>query len=65
MAYGPWMRSVAAVLLSVTAACAGGPGISAAGACRRGRTRVAWAFNEGREAARECDHYLMGYTDLP
>ena len=24
-----------------------------------------WAFNEGRGAARECDRYLMGSTDLP
>jgi glutamate synthase (NADPH/NADH) small chain len=24
-----------------------------------------WAFNEGRGAARECDRYLMGATDLP
>ena len=24
-----------------------------------------WAFNEGRGAARECDRYLMGHTDLP
>jgi glutamate synthase (NADPH/NADH) small chain len=24
-----------------------------------------WAFNEGRGAARECDRYLMGQTDLP
>jgi glutamate synthase (NADPH/NADH) small chain len=24
-----------------------------------------WAINEGREAARECDRYLMGETDLP
>jgi glutamate synthase (NADPH/NADH) small chain len=26
---------------------------------------VVWAFNEGRGAARECDRYLMGHTDLP
>jgi glutamate synthase (NADPH) small chain len=26
---------------------------------------VVWAFNEGRGAARECDLYLMGSTDLP
>jgi len=24
-----------------------------------------WAINEGRGAARECDRYLMGKTDLP
>jgi glutamate synthase (NADPH/NADH) small chain len=24
-----------------------------------------WAFNEGRGAARECDRFLMGATDLP
>jgi glutamate synthase (NADPH/NADH) small chain len=41
------------------------PGVFAAGDCRRGQSLVVWAFNEGREAARECDLYLMGATDLP
>ncbi|MEB3291767.1 MAG: glutamate synthase small subunit [Synechococcales bacterium] len=41
------------------------PGVFAAGDCRRGQSLVVWAFNEGREAARECDRYLMGNTDLP
>jgi len=41
------------------------PGVFAAGDCRRGQSLVVWAFNEGRGAARECDHYLMGRTDLP
>ncbi len=41
------------------------PGIFAAGDCRRGQSLVVWAFNEGRGAARECDRYLMGSTDLP
>jgi glutamate synthase (NADPH/NADH) small chain len=41
------------------------PGVFAAGDCRRGQSLVVWAFNEGREAARECDLYLMGSTDLP
>jgi glutamate synthase (NADPH) small chain len=41
------------------------PGIFAAGDCRRGQSLVVWAFNEGRGAARECDRYLMGHTDLP
>lgn len=41
------------------------PGVFAAGDCRRGQSLVVWAFNEGREAARECDRYLMGCTDLP
>ncbi len=40
-------------------------GIFAAGDCRRGQSLVVWAFNEGRGAARECDRYLMGSTDLP
>jgi glutamate synthase (NADPH/NADH) small chain len=40
-------------------------GIFAAGDCRRGQSLVVWAINEGRGAARECDRYLMGYTDLP
>ncbi|MDA8429657.1 MAG: glutamate synthase subunit beta [Geobacteraceae bacterium] len=41
------------------------PGIFAAGDCRRGQSLVVWAFNEGRGAARECDRYLMGSTELP
>jgi len=39
--------------------------VFAAGDCRRGQSLVVWAFNEGRGAARECDRFLMGYTDLP
>lgn len=41
------------------------PGVFAAGDCRRGQSLVVWAFNEGRGAARECDSYLMGSTELP
>jgi len=41
------------------------PGVFAAGDARRGQSLVVWAFNEGRAAARECDRYLMGETDLP
>jgi glutamate synthase (NADPH/NADH) small chain len=40
-------------------------GIFAAGDCRRGQSLVVWAINEGRGAARECDRYLMGSTNLP
>ena len=41
------------------------PGIFAAGDCRRGQSLVVWAINEGRGAARECDRFLMGGTNLP
>jgi len=41
------------------------PKVFACGDCRRGQSLVVWAFNEGRGAARECDRYLMGTTDLP
>ncbi|BAU44788.1 glutamate synthase subunit beta [Leptolyngbya sp. O-77] len=41
------------------------PGVFAAGDCRRGQSLIVWAINEGRGAARECDRYLMGSTDLP
>jgi len=41
------------------------PKVFAAGDMRRGQSLVVWAINEGREAARECDRYLMGYTILP
>jgi glutamate synthase (NADPH/NADH) small chain len=40
-------------------------GVFAAGDCRRGQSLVVWAFNEGRAVARECDRYLMGFTELP
>ncbi|PZU96679.1 MAG: glutamate synthase [Pseudanabaena sp.] len=41
------------------------PKVFAAGDCRRGQSLVVWAINEGRGAARECDRFLMGSTDLP
>jgi glutamate synthase (NADPH/NADH) small chain len=40
-------------------------GVFAAGDVRRGQSLVVWAIEEGRGAARECDRYLMGATDLP
>lgn len=40
-------------------------GVFAAGDIRRGQSLVVWAINEGREAAREVDKYLMGSTILP
>ena len=40
-------------------------GVFAAGDCRRGQSLIVWAINEGRGAARECDRYLMGTTELP
>jgi len=40
-------------------------GVFAAGDMRRGQSLVVWAINEGRGAARECDRWLMGSTDLP
>ena len=40
-------------------------GVFVCGDCRRGQSLVVWAFNEGRGAARECDRFLMGKTDLP
>ena len=40
-------------------------GVFAAGDMRRGQSLVVWAINEGRGAARECDRYLMGQTELP
>ncbi|NOQ88861.1 MAG: glutamate synthase small subunit [Gammaproteobacteria bacterium] len=40
-------------------------GVFAAGDCRRGQSLVVWGINEGREAAREIDCYLMGDSLLP
>jgi NAD(P)H-dependent glutamate synthase small subunit len=39
--------------------------VFAAGDCRRGQSLVVRAINEGREAAREIDRFLMGNTQLP
>lgn len=39
--------------------------VFAAGDMRRGQSLVVWAINEGREAAREVDKYLMGSSMLP
>lgn len=41
------------------------PAVFAAGDARRGQSLVVWAISEGREAARECDRFLMGSTNLP
>ncbi len=38
--------------------------VFAAGDMRRGQSLVVWAIREGREAAREVDESLMGYTNL-
>lgn len=38
------------------------PKVFAAGDCRRGQSLVVWAIQEGREAARAVDEFLMGYT---
>lgn len=40
------------------------PGIFTAGDMHRGQSLVVWAIAEGRECAKEVDHYLMGYTML-
>ncbi len=40
------------------------PGVFTAGDARRGQSLVVWAINEGRQAARECDRFLMGATNL-
>lgn len=32
--------------------------------CVRGQSLVVWAIREGRDAAREVDKRLMGYTNL-
>ncbi|KAI9798693.1 MAG: glutamate synthase [NADH] [Sarcosagium campestre] len=41
------------------------PGVFAAGDCRRGQSLIVWGINEGRQAAREVDAYLMKSTPLP
>ncbi|MDT8453419.1 MAG: glutamate synthase subunit beta [Gammaproteobacteria bacterium] len=39
-------------------------GVFAAGDCRRGQSLVVWGINEGREAAREIDKFLMDSSFL-
>jgi glutamate synthase (NADPH/NADH) small chain len=41
------------------------PNIFTAGDMRRGQSLIVWAINEGREAAREVDIFLMGESNLP
>ena len=41
------------------------PHIFTAGDMRRGQSLIVWAINEGREAAREADIFLMGSSNLP
>lgn len=41
------------------------PGVFAAGDARRGQSLVVWAIREGRQAARACDCYLSGHSELP
>lgn len=38
--------------------------VFAAGDMRRGQSLVVWAIAEGRQAAREADEFLMGYTNM-
>jgi NADPH-dependent glutamate synthase beta subunit-like oxidoreductase len=38
--------------------------VFAAGDCRRGQSLIVWAIHEGRQAARQIDHFLMGKTNL-
>ena len=40
------------------------PGVFTAGDMHRGQSLVVWAITEGRNAAKEVDEYLMGYTNL-
>ena len=40
-------------------------GVFAAGDARRGQSLVVYAISEGRQAARCCDEWLMGRSDLP
>ena len=41
------------------------PHVFTAGDMRRGQSLIVWAINEGREAAREVDLFLMGESNLP
>jgi glutamate synthase (NADPH/NADH) small chain len=40
------------------------PGVFAAGDARRGQSLIVWAINEGRQAARMADRYLLGLPEI-
>ncbi len=40
------------------------PGVYVVGDMHRGQSLVVWAISEGRNAAREVDEYLMGFSNL-
>ena len=40
-------------------------GVFVAGDMGRGQSLIVWAIAEGRSAARACDEFLMGSSDLP
>jgi len=40
------------------------PGVFAAGDMRRGQSLVVWAIDEGRNAARGVDKFLMGESHI-
>ena len=40
-------------------------GVFVAGDMGRGQSLIVWAIAEGRSAARACDEFLMGASDLP
>lgn len=38
--------------------------IFACGDCKRGQSLVVWAIAQGKDCAKEVDHYLMGYSNI-
>lgn len=40
------------------------PQIFACGDCKKGQSLVVWALAQGKDCAREVDHYLMGYSNI-
>ena len=41
------------------------PGVFVAGDAGRGQSLIVWAIAEGRSAARGCDRFLTGASELP
>lgn len=39
-------------------------GLFACGDCKRGQSLVVWAIAQGKDCAKEVDHYLMGYSNI-
>lgn len=64
-AFGVELNDRSNVVTEADSYCTKKKKVYAVGDMHRGQSLVVWAIREGREAAREVDLDLMGYTNLP